>query len=244
MRLVRFARRAQAQRMPRLSRFADFLLPRSCTVCGLGIADKAICTDCYRDLPWIRRACPACAAPLSLAQSASVPCALCQTRPLPVARVIAPLHYRFPVDRLLKTFKYRQRADFAPALAELVVPAIERFCSDADALVPVPLHRWRHARRGFNQAAELARAIGRLSGLPVLDWMIRDRATAPQSGLDAKARRRNLHGAFSAVRRFEVRHALLIDDVMTTGETCRYVAAALLDAGVEEVSIVAVARAA
>lgn len=113
----------------------------------------------------------------------------------------------------------------------------------ADALLPVPLHPWRHAARGFNQALELARPLARRSGLPLLTITRRVRRTRPQTGLTAAERRRNLRGAFSVTRRLPCRHPLIVDDVMTTGETCSQLARVLLAAGAEDVSVLTAARA-
>jgi ComF family protein len=115
---------------------------------------------------------------------------------------------------------------------------------DVDALVPVPLHRRRHVARGFNQAHELCRPLVRRTGLPLVRDARRIRPTAPQTGLDAVARRRNLRNAFVVVRKLRCRHPLIVDDVMTTGETCRQLALALLKAGAATVNVLTVARAA
>jgi ComF family protein len=118
----------------------------------------------------------------------------------------------------------------------------------ADWVVPVPLHPWRRARRGFNQAEELARHLG----VPMRRVLWRVRATAPQTGLDARARRRNLDGAFrlspfltSRRRRqwLEGRTVVLIDDVRTTGATLEACATVLKTAGAGEVRALTVAKA-
>jgi ComF family protein len=120
---------------------------------------------------------------------------------------------------------------------------------DAHCVVPVPLHPWRRMRRGFNQADDLARRLG----VPVLRALRRVRATAPQTGLNAAARRRNVRHAFrlspflSRVRRqrlVEGRIVVLVDDVRTTGATLEACAAALKDAGAGEVRALTAARAA
>lgn len=170
-------------------------------------------------------------------------CADCQRRPPPLGRTIAPFHYRFPLDALIKRLKFRHQLWAAPALAELLVPALQESGVRVDALVPVPLHRWRHALRGFNQADELARALGRRAGIPVSFCLRRCRATRPQTGLDSKARRLNLADAFDVPRRSSLGHAMLVDDVVTTGETAAAAAKALLKNGVSAVSLIAVARA-
>ena len=112
---------------------------------------------------------------------------------------------------------------------------------DADFVVPVPLHPWRHAVRGFNQAAELARP------LPVrsVRALRRIRHTSPQADLPAGERQANIRGAFQVRRSADVEGAciVLIDDVSTTGATLEACARALLDGGAREVRALIAARA-
>ena len=119
---------------------------------------------------------------------------------------------------------------------------------DADASVPVPLHPWRRLRRGFNQADDLARLLG----VPMLRALWRGRATVPQTGLSAAARRRNVRQAFGLSpflsherrrRLLEGRIIVLVDDVRTTGATLDACAATLKGAGAREVRALTIARA-
>jgi ComF family protein len=113
-----------------------------------------------------------------------------------------------------------------------------------DALIPVPLHRRRLAERGFNQALELARPVARVTGAAL--WphhAVRQRATAAQSGLDARARQANIRGAFRIRRPLDGARIAIIDDVVTTGGTTGELARALLEAGAATVTVWAVARA-
>jgi ComF family protein len=111
----------------------------------------------------------------------------------------------------------------------------------ADAVVPVPLHRSRERRRGFNQARELASHLG----APVLDALVRSRATPPQADLPAARRHANVRGAFGLRRGLDVRGMTLVivDDVSTTGATLNACARPLLEAGAADVRGVTVARA-
>jgi len=170
-------------------------------------------------------------------------CSDCQLRPPPFEKAFAPLLYIFPVDGALKALKFRRQLFYAPAFGKLFLPLLEEIFADVDALLPVPLHPRRHARRGFNQAAELCRPLRRKSGLPVIGNVRRVRFTKPQSGLDALERRRNMKAAFAVRGSLYFRHPLVVDDVITTGETCRQLAGTLLAAGAERVSVLAVARA-
>lgn len=108
-------------------------------------------------------------------------------------------------------------------------------------LVPVPLAPARLADRGFNQAALIARELGTLWGLPVHDCLERADGPATQRGSGATTRRTQVRGAFRA--RAEVPlHAVLVDDVVTTGATLTAAARALRAAGCARVGAVSLAR--
>jgi ComF family protein len=217
----------------------DTLLLRYCVLCGVRLAQGHFCKHCFADLPWIRSACERCGQPV---ESASI-CADCQARMPAFHKAAAPLVYDFPVDRALKALKFKRQLFHAPAFGELLLAPFMEVLPDVDALLPVPLHRRRHASRGFNQATELCKPLGRLSRLPVLRNVRRVKYTAPQTGLDAQERHRNMKSAFRICGPIRYRHPLVVDDVMTTGETCNQLARALLEAGAEKVSVLTVARA-
>lgn len=111
------------------------------------------------------------------------------------------------------------------------------------ALVPVPLGAARQRARGYNQSAELAMALGRLSGIPVVATLLRRRReTATQTALTPEERRANLRGAFAATGGFSGT-AVLVDDVFTTGATLAEAAEALVRCGAGAVTGITFARA-
>ena len=114
----------------------------------------------------------------------------------------------------------------------------------AIVLVPVPLHRGAAARRGFNQAEELAAASLGAPGLPVARLPRRAPGAAgrPRSGRGRGDRLAALGGRHPLRRRAGAAAALLVDDVVTTGATLAACAAALRAAGCREVRAVAYAR--
>jgi ComF family protein len=217
---------------------------RPCVFCDQPAASGRICAPCTHLLPWNDCFCERCGQNLLAAQPAGVPCAACQAKTPPFALARAPLLYVFPVDAALKAIKFRRQLWYVPAFAALLLQTLERELPDVDALLPVPLHRGRQMFRGFNQAAELAAPLQRASGLPLVSNVRRIRATKPQTGLKAAERKQNILGAFAVNGRLNCRRPLLVDDVITTGETCSQLALTLLDAGAEKVSVLAVARSA
>jgi ComF family protein len=157
-------------------------------------------------------------------------------------------HYDGALRLMIHAFKYDGRRSLARPLAAIICDRSAHVLRGADCLVPVPLHPWRRLRRGFNQAADLARQLDR----PVIGALWRVRSTAAQAGLTASARRRNVRGAFrlspllsAASRRqfIDGRVVVLVDDVITTGATLGECAGVLTRAGAREVRAVTLARA-
>lgn len=195
------------------------LWPARCVFCGRA-QRSAVCRQCHADLPWVEP----------------------RFELEPFAAAVAPLAYAFPVDAAIRRFKFHRRLFYVPAFADLLQPAVGLLPDEIDAVLPVPLHWRRQALRGFNQAAEIARPVCRRAGLPQLTGVSRSRHTPYQSGLSAGRRQRNLRDAFHVHGEIACRHVLIVDDVITTGATCRQVARVLLDAGVPAVSVLAIAR--
>jgi ComF family protein len=217
--------------------------PDRCVFCG-SEAPGWLCVNCRWDLPHVPNPCGRCNQPVRVPGPVNQDCAACQVSPPPFYRARAALLYAFPVDAALKSLKFGHALYYVPAFAELLFAQFLQSFESADALVPVPLHHWRYAGRGFNQAAELCRPLSRAAGLPIVANVRRVLRTPPQTGLDAEARRRNLHAAFAVSGRLGCSYPLIVDDVMTTGETCRQLARVLLDAGAVTVGVLTVARAA
>jgi len=190
-------------------------------LCAPGLPGLDLCADCWQELPWNDVACPLCALPLPHPAPA---CGVCIKRRPPVTRTLAPLRYEGCVAHLLPRFKFHHQLAAGRLLAASITHAIvdSAIANDMDLLLPMPLHPKRLAQRGYNQVVELARPLASSLSLPLrIDLLQRVRDTAPQTGLDARARRRNLRGAFIASSAVEGRRVLLLDDVITTGTSLR-----------------------
>lgn len=222
------------------------VMPRRCVFCGTPTerAEALICAGCREDLPWLRQSCSRCAQPVAALLAEGVHCADCQSRPPPFGAAVVPLLYSFPVDAAIKALKFRRKLFYAPAFGSLLAASLPLLPDDIDALLPVPLHWRRHAMRGFNQAVELCRIPQKSCRLSIVNNVFRNRATPYQSGMNAKQRRRNLRSAFVVRGEVSASHVLIVDDVITTGETCRQLAKVVLRGGAEKVSVLAIARAA
>ncbi|MFT3906737.1 MAG: ComF family protein [Steroidobacteraceae bacterium] len=158
---------------------------------------------------------------------------------------LAPFRFGPPVDAMIRGLKFHDQPYQARILGTLLADAVlAEALPLPDALLPMPLHGSRLARRGYNQAEELARFTAQALQRPwQRHWLQRSRATAEQSHLSARQRIANVAGAFHAAQALPPLHVALIDDVITTGSTARAAARVLLDAGLRRVDVWAVARA-
>ncbi len=223
------------------------LYPPHCLLCGAGYrggrAPLDLCPACLADLPWNRPACGHCGQPLP--EGAPPLCGRCLRRPPLFDRLYAPLRYAAPADRLLLAFKFHGRMAPGRVAGELLAEAlVQQGTAPPAVIVPVPLHPQRLAQRGYNQALELARPVGRRLGVAVASGLVqRLRATAAQSELTRPARRRNVRGAFAVVGALPRGTIALLDDVVSTGATVTELTRTLKRAGAERVEVWAVARA-
>ena len=164
-------------------------------------------------------------------------------------QVAVPWVYGFPVDSLITRFKHNAKWPFGHLLADVLGQYLQhRFAEDLprpDVLLPVPLANKRLRRRGFNQAAMLARWLSAELQIACDEqWVIRTQDTSAQQDLNARARQHNLRRAFALHPQANIRgrHLALVDDVLTTGATARTLARLLMDAGASRVDVYCLAR--
>ena len=229
--------------------FVNLLLPRRCISCGTVVeGEGALCAACWPDIRFLSQPhCVACGFPFEFDHGDEALCAACHRELPPYQRARAVFRYDDASRQALLAFKHSDRTDVAPAFAGMMVQAGRELLADADLIVPVPLHRRRLLARRYNQSALLALALARITGVvaaPAL--LIRSRATPSQGGLGAKARERNVAGAF-AVRskrkpQLTEKRVLLVDDVLTTGATVSACTKTLLRGGAHAVDVLTLAR--
>lgn len=224
-------------------------LSTDCPLCGGAARGACLCRGCADDLrlAWqtaTPRRCLRCAMPaMDMAERA---CG-CPLHHAAFVRTVAAFDYRPPADLLILDLKNRLRLSRVRAVAALMSQAAREagLCQDAArVLVPVPASRASLRRRGFNPAAELARAVSADLGWPCRgEWLARIRDGRKQSRLGRDARRRAVLGAYACPVRIEGARVVLLDDVMTTGSTADSAARALMRAGAAEVVVLVAARA-
>jgi ComF family protein len=174
-------------------------------------------------------------------------CGPCLTQPPPWGRLHAIGTHRTLLRDLLLRGKYGGDRYMYALVGSLLAEAISRNGTDAEMLLPVPLHTARLRERGFNQCHELAGILSGLLGLPrVSDLVRRLSDTPPQTGLSRLERLRNLpKDLFAVTAGFAAsgrnRHMLIVDDTITTGSTLRRLTHCLLREGAAGVEIAVVA---
>ncbi len=168
----------------------------------------------------------------------------CQRWELTIDGIRSPFRFEGVVREAILEFKYNQARALALPLARLLEEYLRHRHLPADVLVPVPLHHRRLRERGYNQSGKLARELGQLMGLPVVeDSLFRLRNTPSQVNAIGEQRRSNVAQAFACRDgRLQQVQVLLVDDVCTTGATLDWCAVALKEAGAKSVWGVTVAR--
>jgi ComF family protein len=226
-----------------LARLVDLLFPPRCGGCGrLGAWFCAACvTQIEPPIPpgWV---CGGCGAtPLGTCRDR-------RCRQAPLAGLLVVGAFEGPLREAIHALKYRKQRALAPALAGLLAVALAHNPLPGDAPAPqvlaVPLHPMRIRERGFSQSTLLAEALAAQQGCGLVAGLVRARATPPQVGLPADARRANVIGAFA----WNGDHPppacplLLVDDVYTTGATMTAAATALQAHGAGRIYGLALAR--
>jgi ComF family protein len=209
---------------------------------------SGLCPECWATVRFIERPyCEITGVPFDHDRGDGMVSPQAIANPPPYARARAAVFHDGVARKIVHGLKYSDRADLATMMAEWMIRAGRDVIDDSDVVIAVPLHRGRLFTRRYNQSAELARTLARISGKPFLPGVIRRvRATRQQVGLGLKARQDNVRGAFLAVperaQLFIGLKVLLVDDVLTTGSTLEAATRSLLRAGAAQVNVLTFAR--
>ncbi len=235
------------------------LMPASCLICGHRAA-HAVCERCEQSYWTMDDAvprCARCAVRLSLQsplaqerEGCRAPlreCGHCRAHPPAFDAAVALADYRAPLDAVIVALKYQGRVGLASDLARRLALRLRTAPADArpDVLLAAPLSPERLGARGYNQAWEITRRLGKQLAIPTDAGLLIRSHTDAQAGLSRMARRCNLRQAFSVCTGAEAyldAHVGVVDDVMTTGATQDAMAAVLKRHGVRRVTAIVVLR--
>ncbi len=240
-----------------MSTFIQFLksqfLSGQCFLCKkTADIQLSLCHSCRSQLQKNKYYCNHCAIPLNKKITPSITCGGCQQH-LPIFdQVFSPFLYQQGMMQLIPQFKYHAKLYLGKTLAQLFIDEHHRHkinTQQPELIIPVPLHKSRLRYRGFNQAKELADYFSKNMEIPSNDELIqRIKLTKTQKGLTAIERKKNIKNAFaitekSAASELKNKHIVIIDDVITTGNTVNEVAKILKKSGAKQVDVWTIARA-
>lgn len=207
----------------------DFFFPRQCVGCGK--IGSFLCPDCHRKLPkLLPPICPRCGRP----QASGIVCPSCRQLQTEIDGIRSPFRFDEVIRKAIHQLKYQNLKAISPCLAELLADYLRSNPLLGEFLVPVPLHPRRLRERGYNQSSLLARELGKLTNLWVVeDCLVRVKEARPQvKAANVEERRRNVANAFVCQNdKLSGKQVILIDDVCTSGATLESCATALKNKG-------------
>jgi ComF family protein len=239
-----------ARRLRRLlTSTLDVLMPPQCLRCGMIVETTGtLCPACWPQLRFIDGPhCAVCGVPFEVDLGEGAICGECARSRPPYGQARAVLVYDDGSKPLILKFKHGDRGEAAVPYGRWMARTGAEILADADVLVPVPLHWTRLFARRYNQAALLAYAIGRLSGIEVApDLLVRRKRTPKLGTLGPSARRHAVQGAIAIHprqrHRVQGQRVVVVDDVHTTGATLAACVRVLLAAGAGDVDVLTLAR--
>lgn len=218
----------------------EALFPAKCAICGrlLSRDEDFLCARCDGKINYAADGpvCTVCGRPLAFSES--VMCGKCLSGENPFCGGAQLFIYDENIKPAIYAFKYKNIRDIGRHIGRRMHEHLGETAAawNADALIPVPVHKKRYLQRGFNQSEIIADSLGGLLGTPVrTDVLFRVRQTRPQKQLGTGQRARNLEGAFRADREKAsgLGRVILIDDIYTSGATLGECARVLKDAGTD-----------
>ncbi|MFN3945416.1 MAG: double zinc ribbon domain-containing protein [Allosphingosinicella sp.] len=228
-------------------RLVDLALPPRCPGCGAVTREPhSFCLACWSALSFLGEpCCGRCGLPFEYDAGDGALCGGCLKAPPDFDRLRAAVAYGDISRKVAIRLKYSGRPGIAVTMAHFMARHVGE--GDPPILAPVPLHRWRIWKRGYNQAALIASALARRCGGEVeLALLERVKATPPLKGMNRRERALAVRGAFrvagEAKARIAGRRVVLVDDVYTSGATANACARALRKSGAGRVEIVCWAR--
>lgn len=217
----------------------DLLYPRRCPVCDkiTGLKDNGPCKGCYGKLSYVEE--PYCLKCGKKVEEGEETCNTCRITVSQYDEGRAVFEYDDAMRKSIYAFKYNNRREYATFYASAAFTKYERKIISwrPQAIIPIPLHRDRLKKRGYNHSYLIAKKLGNLMNIPVIEHgLIRVKNTKPQKNLAATERENNLKNAFKiGYNGVELNSVVLIDDIMTTGSTINEAATCLKCAGVKKV---------
>jgi ComF family protein len=223
-----------------LNRLIDSLFPPGCLICAaMEDVENGVCINCRNQMNKVPEpVCDICGRPVGT----SGICLTCLDSTPDFERIVTTFTFDGKTREAIHAFKYRGRTGLKKYFGKLVQQSMIKADIRPDVITFIPMHWTRLFVRGYNQSALIAGELAKLTGVRAgFDVLVKIRKTKTQAGLDRKARHKNIRGSFLAkgVKGLSV---LVVDDVITTGETAGAAALALKKAGADKVFIAGIGR--
>lgn len=223
-----------------INEILKLLYPPKCPLCGVELlgGEQKICKSCEKETGKIgEHFCLKCGK--GLEETDREFCRDCERQPHVFVQNRGLFPYNGKMKGCIYRYKYQNQRYYAEYFAGELLAEFSGQIRDwgVEAMVPVPLHRSRMKKRGFNQAEIVLRYMEEPLGVPVFgDYVLRGKKTLPQKYLNQAGRQKNLKRAFkTASNSVKLNKVLVFDDIYTTGSTLDAVSEALMEAGVKEV---------
>lgn len=228
--------------------FLEILFPGNiyCICCGRIIDDTrpyALCDHCVRAFHWATgKTCLKCGKIMDVNSRRSL-CRDCSELSHRYEQGFTCVQYGLYERSVMLSFKYGDQAYIGEKLGDILFDRISPELESGlafDCIIPVPMHKRKVRKRGYNQAELMARPLAHKTGVPLLkDALVRIRESKPMSKLSTFDRMENVKNIFTlredAVKLIRSKTVLLIDDIYTTGSTADECSKVLLEAGAEKV---------
>ena len=228
------------------NKIADLLFPRRCAICDKALIkdESGICPDCLKRIKYIEEpVCFKCGRPVLNNKEYCDECEVTRHEFIG-GRFVFPYDY---IGTSVYKFKYMNRPEYIAFYAKAIEERLGEFIRhiDPDGFVPVPIHKKRYIKRGYNQAEELSKELSKLTGIQTYnDLVLRIKDTVPQKKINKIERQINMKKAFIVKENsVKLRKIIVVDDIFTTGSTIDSLARELKKSGVEKIYFITITAA-
>lgn len=227
-----------------LNALVEYLMPPSCLNCGEFVLSSAgLCGPCWSRLSFIRDShCTKCG---RISNHQGLTCAMCIKEPPLYDQARSLLDFNEIAKRLIHDFKYHDRIELAEFFASMLWNLQKDAISNADLILPVPMHPLKLLFRAYNQAHLLGKSLARCSGLAFNPFLLKKKKlTKAQAAMNRKGRLSNLKGSFvleDEAEKIKGKNILLVDDVLTTGATVEECSRILKKGKANRVDVISIA---
>ncbi|MGL5346714.1 MAG: ComF family protein [Peptostreptococcaceae bacterium] len=231
-----------------LDTILEFIYPEniSCILCDRPIQKNntySMCKECFTNIHFILDGCVKCGKPIvnySLEQQSIDGCGYCQNKTFYFDKAVSCLEYDNLSKEIIFKFKYSNQTYMSKYIALIMKEKLELENLKFDYILYVPLHKRRQNKRGFNQSQKIAKNLGKLIEVPVIDVLVRKEYTKRLFKLKKSERQKELKNAFILkhnIYELKNKNILLVDDIFTTGTTVNEISKMLKLDGINKVFV-------